>query len=298
MQLIWVNPRSAEQPVKEKKLELSEDGRHYIVQSGESSWYFDRKKAVINKVVMQEKPLILSGGLSLVMTPLAPGSGQIKMDPLELNEYWSRWIPEQVNARKDDQGIVVTLKGQYEKARGTFLVVFRKDGQVEINYEFDVLQAVNPREIGIALTLDSGFDWLKWHRKGQWTVYPQDHIGRTKGSARAFPRVNWRKYKPNQTPVWQWSLDTTSFGSNDFRSSKFNIISASLTNDSGRGIRVVSDGSQTVRSYVVGGAVRLQILDYANGGADPFFSSHLSRKPLKEGDRLSGTVRLQILEDK
>ena len=287
-----------QQPDKEKKLELSEDGMHFIVQSGVSTWYFDRKKAVINKVVMHDQPLILGGGLSLVMTPLAGGSGQIETDPFELNEYWSSWIPEQVEARQDDQGIVVTMIGQYEQARGTFSVVFSKDGQVKIDYEFDILQAVNPREIGIALTLDSGFDRLNWHRKGQWTVYPQDHIGRCKGSARAFPRENWRRYKPNLTPVWLWNLDTTSLGSNDFRSSKFNIINASLTNDSGRGIRVLSDGSQTVRAYVVGGAVRLEVLDYANGGAEPFFSSHLSRKPLKEGDRLSGTVRLQILDDK
>ena len=39
------------------------------------------------------------------------------------------------------------------------------------------------REVGVAFDLVNQVDRLKWDRKGLWSVYPKDHIGRNEGEA-------------------------------------------------------------------------------------------------------------------
>ena len=57
------------------------------------------------------------------------------------------------------------------------------------------------------------------------------------------------------------------YGTNDFRSTKMNIFEASLLSAEGNGVRVLSDGSQHVRSWVDGRSCGCWSADYANEGA-------------------------------
>ena len=54
--------------------------------------------------------------------------------------------------------------------------------------------------------------------------------------------------------------------------------------DAGNGLRVLSDGSQHVRSWVDGDRVRLLVADYANEGLPLFFSEYVTPpRPLQAG---------------
>jgi len=70
-----------------------------------------------------------------------------------------------------------------------------------------------------------------------------------------------------------------------------------LTDPDGIGIKVISDGKQTSRSYIEDDSVKLLIADYVNGGYDPFFRPHVKGeyKPLERGSVIKGTVTIQLI---
>jgi hypothetical protein len=100
---------------------------------------------------------------------------------------------------------------------------------------------------------------------------------------------------PRTEPKWSWSKDATKSGTNDFRSTKMNVLEGSLLSPAGNGLRVLSDGSQHVRAWVDGQRTRFLVADYANEGAPPFFCEFVTpRRPLEAGSTVEGTVRLEI----
>jgi len=170
-------------------------------------------------------------------------------------------------------GDTMTVAGAYDQAKGAFTYRPAPAGGLEISYSFTCTRAVNPRQVGIVLDLPRTFDTLTWKRKGLWSYYPEGHIGRTRGTARAFPpNVGiCSQVGPMRQPSWPWKDDATLNGSNDFRSTKTNILSACLRAGDGSGaIEVLSDGKQHVRAWVEGSRVRLLIADYSNAGAERF----------------------------
>ena len=62
-----------------------------------------------------------------------------------------------------------------------------RPGEFEVAYRLEMLKAVNPRQWGVVFTLPRTFDTLTWARDAQWSWYPDDHIGRPTGTARANP---------------------------------------------------------------------------------------------------------------
>ncbi len=85
--------------------------------------------------------------------------------------------------------------------------------------EGDVLEA------GWAFALPKQFDQFSWNRKANWTVYPDTHIGRPIGTA-----------KPDSADVSYLKMDRPD--AFDFNSTKYDCNSASLTDSSGKGLRV------------------------------------------------------------
>ena len=173
-----------------------------------------------------------------------------------------------------DQQIVIKATGQYDEAKGDFIYTINSDGDFKVKYIFVVKQDVTPRQVGIVLDLNKECDRLKWRRKGLWSVYPDDHIGRLEGVADAFSRRHQVPdiYGPRTQPEWPWSQDAIKLGSNDFRSTKHNIYVASLTNSSGRGLAVHSDATHHTRTWVEDEKVRMLIAFYSNAGAEHYFS--------------------------
>ena len=53
------------------------------------------------------------------------------------------------------------------------------------------------REIGLGFSVPRDCEVLRWERRGDWSVYPEDHIGRTKGEARAIAAhpAEWEQFR-------------------------------------------------------------------------------------------------------
>jgi len=138
------------------------------------------------------------------------------------------------------------------------------------------------REIGLVWRLGPECTRLTWERDGQWSVYPRGHIGRLKGTAWATPREG----------VDAWGLLTDPRGCNDFRSTKYSIQRATLTDAAGAGIEVLSGGRHAVRASVEAGGVALRVLDFANGGGEGFLRGHYAKddRLLRAGDVVEGEV--------
>ena len=153
------------------------------------------------------------------------------------------------------------------------------------------------RQMGIVFDLPKSCDTLAWQRKAIWSVYPEDHIGRPAGQARAFRDTKWPTIKPHTEPPWPWSLDSTELGTNDFRATRRNILWASLKRTDGYGVLVRSDGRHSTRSYIDGDHIRLLAAGHSTGGRDGLSFGHLGdeQKPLNKGTLLDDTVQLELV---
>lgn len=249
--------------------------------------------AVGRKSVLLELP-------ELMVLPLnAEGGTQMTGENKSFAPFTStctEWKPAVSKLETETFRSIFRVEGRYAEAEGKYSLFLAKTGKVELDYRFTCLKEVNPRQIGMVFTLPRSFATLSWSRKGQWTVYSADHIGRLKGKAPAFPNEErCGPAGPASLPAQPWSRDTTALGSNDFRSTKENIHWASLTDADGEGLRVVSEGKHHVRAWVEGDSVRLLVAYYNNPGAERFFRSHaaLEDRPLKPGDVIEDTITLE-----
>jgi hypothetical protein len=101
----------------------------------------------------------------------------------------------------------------------------------------------------------------------------------------------WRK-----KPLNLWKDDANELGSNDFRSTKRNILWASLTNKDGTKVTVLSDGRQASRTWLQEDLVHWLIADYSNNGSEPFYGTPHSNGRISTRDNiLKGEITLLII---
>ena len=127
----------------------------------------------------------------------------------------------------------------------------------------------------------------------KWTVYPEDHIGRSKGTARAHSGNT-----PVAPPRWAYSQDDTVMGSNDFRSTKRNIRAASIADSEGNTIGIESDGTQHLRAIVESDHIAVHVNDWFGGTAavawGEWSSNYGTGKELKPGDKIKGALMIKL----
>jgi hypothetical protein len=247
----------------------------------------------------------LTSGPDLLLLPLNDDNcGGIQMQGKEkdvalYSDSCHGWQASSVTAREISAGVEVRISGTYVEAGGTFTFMVTGDGGIAAHYRFSIAEKteLDPRQIGVVFSLPADCQTLSWRRKAQWSAYPDDHIGRPAGTAAAFikglPMSGLAG--PRVQPARSWSQDSTPYGTNDFRSTKMNIFEASLMSAAGNGVRVCSDGTQHVRSWVENANVRLLVADYCNEGAATYFSEHvIPHQPLKSGFVVEGMLQLEI----
>jgi len=280
------------------RLKLIKDDKNFTIKGNRFTWVFDRRTGLIEMGEIDGQTVLI-GGPTLMVLPLTGG----KCEPTHseeiqpFNNTCRNWKANKVTTIETADSVQIHVDGQYEEASGRYLIRLYRSGQLVVDYRFTLNGNVNPRQMGIVFDLPKICDNLAWKRNAQWTVYPEDHIGRVEGQAKVFRDAKWPTIKPHTKPPWPWPLDSNALGTNDFRSTKRNIIWASLKDTNGYGILVRSAGTQSTRSFVDGGRIRLVVAGYSTGGADLFFASHLAneRRPLKKGGVLEDTVHLELV---
>jgi hypothetical protein len=205
----------------------------YQITAGAAAWSIDRNTGALS-MRAGNTPVVHAGPHLLLIRHNSEGETQMT-GKTQIHEAFSpvctQWQLQQVGAATlaPDQ-IKVTIRGSYAEAEGSYTLLFSPAG-VEFSYSFKVKRHIIPRQTGVAFDFPPGFNRLTWKRRGLWSAYPEDHIGRLAGTARAVtpdgkpaieigPREN-----PGTSP---WANDNTRYGSNDFRSTKETILTASL----------------------------------------------------------------------
>jgi hypothetical protein len=248
---------------------------------------------------------LLYGWPQLMMVPLnGEGAGiQMTTKTPEFTNYSPTAANRQVKSHRINASrmqLTIEIEELYDEAVGTMKYSIFADGSVEVTYNFVMLKEINPRQWGICFKVSNKLQQLNWSRKGQWSVYPVDHIGRNKGSAAAFNKYPKSKLAgPDTSPEWSWAQDQTNYGSNDFRSTKRNIFTASLLSPQNSGILIEGAGLQHIRAWHSDTNIKLLVAEYDNPGTENFFRSHakLKDQKLKRGDAITGTIKLRVLND-
>ncbi len=283
---------------------LVETAQSFIIHGPDFSLSVDSKTGGMT-ASKGDKGEILTRGPELFILPLNPDNGgSVQMtgptgDITPFSDSCSDWKLSGISARVSAGEVELQIAGAYREATGGFTLHVGRGGAMTVNYRFTILEgtSIDPRQIGVGFGLPLTCQTLSWRRRARWSFYPADHIGRPTGTTRAFaPSTETPGLAgPRTPPTRPWSEDASVHGTNDFRSTKMNILEAALLSESGKGIRIISAGRQHVRAWVNERDVGLLIADYANEGAEAYFKEQvIPRHPLKGGDVVAGTVRLEL----
>lgn len=239
-------------------------------------------------------------GPHLMILPLNGGGGTQMHGPTTYYEPFtdtcSQWKAESVNCETENGLPVVTVVGSYKEATGKYVYNFNADGTFTIDYDFQTTGKVNPRQLGIVFDLPKSYENLTWKRKGYWTTYPDWHIARLEGTAKASEGFDATPVGPRKKPSYQWRYDRTKIGSNDFASTKHNVYNVSLTNSRGKGLHVCASADKHTRTWNHGDTIRMLIAHYSNGGDEGFLRRLVKKDnlPLSKGDTVKGSVTLNV----
>jgi beta-galactosidase len=247
---------------------------------------FSRGSGVIRRATAGGHAVLLSGP-SLHILPADPAANDVPApEGWTLNSF-------DVDAAGDRA--VVSVRGGYPDLVGTYRTTVDASGEIVATYDFVYSgKALLAREIGLKLGLPENMDTLRWERNGEWTWYPEDHIGRNRGTAHAHA-----DHPSSVPPKWAFALDDSMLGTNDFRSQKRNFTKASLIDKNGYGVALGSDGSQHVRAQLESDRIALHVNDWFGGTWSRDEWRHFGKgKQIAPGDRLQGTIRFRLLARK
>jgi hypothetical protein len=178
---------------------------------------------------------------------------------------------------------------------GTALVTGKQPNEKPLSVPAQQVAAV-PRQLGMLFNLPLSVDTLRWDRRGQWSVYPDHHVGRPIGTARAFLPERDTHESLGERPDWPWSLAACELGTRDFRSTKANIFRATLIDSQGYGVEVISDGTQNARAFVQDGRVNWLIAQINNPPSETFMAGYFDRlrTAVPLGKPISGSIHLRF----
>jgi hypothetical protein len=302
-------------------LSWNDDGRRITVEGGAFRWIIDKSAGTIVRAELDGIPVV-EGGPALMILPQTSGPcvTDYSLDIKPFNDLCPGWTAESIETRAEGgalargsypwasaaeadsraksgvpTAVTVTVRGRVTNAAGQYAVRFDGQGRARFDYEFKVSEAINPRQWGMVLYLPRDFDTLSWSRKGQWSVYPDNHIGRPLGTAKA--SAAGRDFQFRQMPAWDWKDDQNELGSNDFRSTKSALFWAALSSKRGSGLMLVSDGTRSARAFLDGNRVGWLLADFNTGGGDLFFAAHhrMDDRPLAAGEAIKGSFTVQLV---
>ena len=203
------------------------------------------------------------------------------------------WRLRNLQVKPEGPNVRIHIDGGYDHFEGGYDLLVTPAGELTAHASFKYTgEKLVVRELGLAFSVPRDCDLLRWERKGEWSVYPPDHIGRLSGQTRAIAT-----HADQLPPTWPWAEDNSPMGCNDFRSTKRHIYWASIAYGDGPGIWVKSDGTQHLRAMVDSDRISICINDWYGGshvGLSEWISNYGEGKAIAQGEVLESTVRLQL----
>lgn len=287
------------------KAKLTQNDKTITITGKDVQWVISKDTGMIQKGISSGKTVVVGGPVLMVApytseadNPVGPGKTFVV---LPKNVRSSNWKANNVTANQSGDQVVIKVAGRYDRATGSYTMRFDGNGLLDIDYSFEYQTDVNPREIGIVFDFAKDCDTLSWKRKSYWTWYPADHIGRPEGTAKAFREDKYPQAKKHASPSWPWYLDSNAQGTNDFRSTKYYITQASLKDAGQTGVKILSDGHQSTRTFVEGDHIGMLVALQSVSGS--IYSSTKINPPgiktisLSKGTKFKDSVRLLLLSN-
>jgi hypothetical protein len=221
--LLPINPPPPALPTPQGPAPKLEQTPQEIIVSGSNfRVVVNRFRGLITNASYDGKTVIVDGPFITLL-----GSG------LSYAEWWC----DKLAARMEGNEAVIDMIGNYAVIRARFQLRIDGQGLITTKYTIDYVPGEPPpptfspwdstsvggyAEVGVSYMLPNSASEIAWKRKGLWSVYPQNHIGRTEGTA-------------------QLSTD-------DGRATKENIYEAAVSVNGAR-VTALSDGRDAVRVY-------------------------------------------------
>jgi hypothetical protein len=311
-------------------LKLTE-GADEIALMGEGfAWRLDLKTGLVRKGSVGER-LVVVGGPALHLS-IGVDENCRAGDPLVGDGTWtakeyhpsaqSQWTSDEVHVKQTNESVVVTVAGKYPWANGRFAMTFDGAGAMRVQYDFVCTETDTQktkskganREVGVKVDVTGWCDTLHWLRRARWTTYPEDHVGRSQGTAKLSLTGTWpptpEEYHKAEKAEWDanrelcqqgrqqeiklpavpWSLAECPNGTHDFAATKYFVYHASLTAAGGAGVRVESDGGQSARCWVEGKDRLALFLGFSGSGSVRPTMGVTKRMKIGKNDKIEGTA--------
>lgn len=269
--------------IKEENV-LAGVSTHIIGKSFEIA--FDKGTGAMRRCVSNGQPLLLEFPALHILPTSAP------THPLPESVAWTL---ESMTVERVGSSVQVVLNGSYPDLKGTYTILIDPIGQLTIKSKFAYSgKPLLTREVGMRIAVPRTCNVLGWDRVAEWGSYPADHIGRPKGTARAFPAA-----PATVPPRLPWSLDNSPMGTNDFRSTKRHIRSGSITYLDHGGVSIESDGEHSLRGYVDTDRINVFVNDWFGGtnvGWGEWITNYGKGREIKTGEVLESTLHLRLLQ--
>ena len=195
---------SVERPAEDLKVEETDE--KLIARGKEFSVTFSRKTGLIEEGEYAGERIIDAGPFVRVVVPGRALSWDV--DSLH-DETGTEWKLDTMSYQSSNESLAVALRGHAGKYTVKLHMTLTGNGEVVTSYEIE-----NPpescQEVGLRFVLNSTMDRLRWQRRGLWTTYPEDHIGRTVGYVNKFASST-EEERYRRKPEWPWSMDTKDF---------------------------------------------------------------------------------------
>ena len=262
------------------------EGDNVSIVSGDFEVAFDKSGAGIQRLIVDGQMLLYN----MPVPHILPRNPNLP----EMPSVWT-WRPSvPIVVERKQRDVVVTAEARYRGLQGSMVYRVTPEGDLYVTYDLKYLgRAIHAREIGLRFGMPPWMDTLEWERVGEWSVYPEDHIGRNHGKVGAHSGSALKVPPPGS-----FSQDSSLLGTNDFRSTKRHFRRASLTSAEGYGLRILSDGKQSLRAIVKPDHVGVYVCDWFGGTASTageWTDNYGIGRLVKTNDRLQGKVRFQIV---
>ena len=286
-------------------LQITQNASAIRVSGNGFAYLVDATTGQLTQATVSGHKLLLSGPY-LTLTPHDKEGGGVQMTNKEpaFPPLWglcTAWKASSVTVTPTEKKVTIKVEGAYAEATGEYELSIDGSGRIAVTWNFKMKNEINPRQIGMTFTLPKSCDVLSWKRRAEWSCYPEDHIGRPTGTAKAsYGHPASGLTGPRTPPKWPWNEDENQYGSNDFRSTKLNILEAALTNNAGIGLRAIAAADRHAHAWIDGDHAMLMIADYANEGSDTFtqFTRIIPDQKIAKGGSVTGSVNIEVLDQK
>jgi len=302
---IFETPKAVTVNGTAKALALKQDSAFVYITQGDVVYTISKTYGLMTAARTSGEQVLSKGPSVAIIAANAEDGGkpnvagetyQNNIYPIKHYEQYTLFAT-QVQARDDKDSIVVDLNLTYQQGTGKQQFIFTKEGLFKTNYEMNYQAGeVSVYQYGLMLELPLHYDELKWSRKGDFSYYPENHIGRNNGVAKLNANNVYEVEAHGEPVAKAWKDDANTMGSNDFRSTKARVITASLTTVDRKQVNLLATGKQASRTWKQDEHIQWLVADYTNSGSEPFYGSPFTdgRITLKKGDVIKGSMILQI----